>query len=78
MKFVTILCKITLYASAFFLVAMMVITCADVGGNILSGVDPKKMLECAEKMINIKRNWSNPFGDENTGEKIVKIIEENI
>ena len=34
MKLVSILCKITLYASAFFLVAMMVITCADVGGNI--------------------------------------------
>ncbi len=44
------------------------------GGNVLAGTDPKKILSQSKKMIKIKRNWPNPFGDGKSGQKIVKII----
>lgn len=46
----------------------------EIGCNILAGTNPGKMLECAKKMINIERNWKNPFGDGKSGEKIVNIL----
>jgi UDP-N-acetylglucosamine 2-epimerase (non-hydrolysing) len=47
----------------------------EVGSNVLVGTDPEKILEASKMSLNNKRNWSNPFGDGTTGEKIVKILE---
>ena len=49
----------------------------EAGGNILAGAEPQRILKCALKMVNKKRNWKNPFGDGRTGERIVNIIQKN-
>ena len=46
----------------------------DVGSNILAGTDSEKIINSVEKMINIQRSWSNPFGDGKTSELILKIL----
>ncbi len=46
----------------------------DCGANMLAGTDTKRILKCAEKMMNISRDWDNPFGDGKTGERIIEII----
>ena len=46
----------------------------EVGGNVLSGANPQKILQCASKMLNKKRNWKNPFGSGQAGKKIVDIL----
>ena len=47
---------------------------AEVGANVLVGVDPDKILEGARVMMDRKRNWGNPFGDGSAGERIVEIL----
>ena len=42
--------------------------------NILSGVEPDKILKSFSKMINKKRNWKNPFGAGKASKKIIDII----
>lgn len=42
-----------------------------VGANILAGTNPDKILECAKTMTARKTSWLNPFGDGNTGKRIV-------
>tara|TARA_Y100000310_G_scaffold82715_1_gene79325 strand:+ start:32912 stop:33973 length:1062 start_codon:yes stop_codon:yes gene_type:complete len=44
------------------------------GCNILSGVEPEKMIACAKEMVNKSRDWNSPYGDGKTGERIVEII----
>jgi len=46
----------------------------EVGSNILAEVNPDKILQSVNKMINKKRGWKNPFGLGRTGEKIIEII----
>lgn len=46
----------------------------DVGGNILAGYNKEKIISSAEIMLKKNRNWENPFGDGNTGKKIVEIL----
>jgi len=46
----------------------------DVGANIVSGVNSKKILSCASKMMQKKRTWKNPFGKGDTAKKIIQII----
>lgn len=48
----------------------------EVGSNILADCDPKKILNCTRKMIDIKRKWRNPFGDGRAGERIIEILRE--
>ena len=43
----------------------------ETGSNLLAGTNPEKILAAAETMINIPRNWSNPFG---TGDAAHRII----
>jgi len=50
----------------------------EVGSNVLAGVNPEKILADVIQMINIKRNWRNPFGNGNAGKKTVKIIKKMI
>lgn len=45
-----------------------------IGSNLLSGANSKKILSCVSKMLNIKRNWANPFGDGKAAKKIIEII----
>jgi len=49
----------------------------DVGGNILAGTYPEKILECSKIMLNKERNWENPLGDGKAGERILRIITKN-
>jgi UDP-N-acetylglucosamine 2-epimerase (non-hydrolysing) len=46
----------------------------EVGANILAGTEPKEILEKAKIMINVKRDWENPFGDGKAAVRIVSII----
>jgi UDP-N-acetylglucosamine 2-epimerase (non-hydrolysing) len=49
----------------------------EVGANILAGARSNFILEAAKLMINKKICWGNPFGDGKTGEKILRIIDNN-
>jgi len=44
-----------------------------VKSNILSGVDPNKILKCAVYMVK-KNSWNNPFGNGKSSSKIVDLI----
>ncbi|MBM3282937.1 UDP-N-acetylglucosamine 2-epimerase (non-hydrolyzing) [Candidatus Gottesmanbacteria bacterium] len=46
----------------------------EVGSNILVGTNPRKILNGVKKMINKRKEWSNPFGNGKTSETILKII----
>ena len=50
----------------------------EIGANMLAGSDPEKILACASSMLSKDSNWDNPFGDGCSGERIVKIIQEQI
>lgn len=45
-----------------------------VGSNVLAGTNPKKILECAKRMLRKTRNWKNPFGNGTASEKILSTI----
>jgi UDP-N-acetylglucosamine 2-epimerase (non-hydrolysing) len=44
----------------------------EVGSNILAGTDSDKILECTKMMATQRNSWKNPFGDGNTGRRIVE------
>ena len=44
----------------------------EVGSNILAGTDSDKILECTKMMTAQRNSWKNPFGDGNTGRRIVE------
>lgn len=44
------------------------------GVNILAGTDPEMILECAKKMLEDGKDWSNPFGDGQAGKRIVDYL----
>ena len=46
----------------------------DVGSNILAGTDPNRILNAAIEMSSLERNWKNPFGKGDSGEKIISIL----
>jgi UDP-N-acetylglucosamine 2-epimerase (non-hydrolysing) len=50
----------------------------EVGASVLAGNNPKKMVECAEKMILKEAKWKNPFGDGKAAENIIKILENQL
>jgi UDP-N-acetylglucosamine 2-epimerase (non-hydrolysing) len=47
-----------------------------VGSNILAGVDPKRMVEAAAKMMNRIQEWKNPYGDGEASVRIVGLVKE--
>ena len=47
----------------------------EAGSNMTAGTNPDKIIECVEIMLNKERNWENPFGDGNSGKKIMDILE---
>jgi UDP-N-acetylglucosamine 2-epimerase (non-hydrolysing) len=46
----------------------------DVGANVLAGTEAERIVECAKLMVGKKGNWVNPFGDGDSGQKIVEIL----
>ena len=46
----------------------------EVGANMLAGTDPEKIRDCARSMMDRDRDWENPFGDGNAGERIRRIM----
>lgn len=49
----------------------------DVGANLVTGLDYSNILSATQKMLTIKRSWSNPFGDGTTASKILEKILKN-
>jgi UDP-N-acetylglucosamine 2-epimerase (non-hydrolysing) len=49
----------------------------DVGANVLVGCDGGRIVEGVRKMIKVSGDWANPYGDGDTGERILEIIESN-
>jgi len=46
-----------------------------VGGNILAGTNPEKILKSVSEMVSKKRKWRNPLGSGKTAERIIEIIQ---
>ncbi|WP_317136585.1 non-hydrolyzing UDP-N-acetylglucosamine 2-epimerase [Methanochimaera problematica] len=46
----------------------------DVGANILSGTLSESIFKSVEKMMSIKAEWINPFGDGSSSKKILDIL----
>nr|MDO8100886.1 UDP-N-acetylglucosamine 2-epimerase (non-hydrolyzing) [Candidatus Njordarchaeota archaeon] len=49
----------------------------EVGANTLAGTEPEQILEKTKIMLNVERNWENPFGDGTAGSKIINTLLEN-
>jgi len=49
----------------------------EVGANYIAGTKPEDIIRGVNTMLNVKRNWSNPFGIEPT-KKIINIIEREL
>jgi len=45
-----------------------------VSSNILAGHDPEKILKSVELMLNVKKTWENPFGNGDSGKRIIEIL----
>ena len=48
----------------------------EVGANVLAGVGVEGIIAAVEKMIWVKSGWVNPYGNGNSGGRIVTIIED--
>ena len=46
----------------------------DVGVNMVAGIDPKKIVSYARKMLKFSRKYKSPLGDGNAAKKIVDIL----
>lgn len=46
----------------------------DVGSNVLAGTDPQVIVEKAMSMLKCTKMWKNPFGDGNSGHRIIEIL----
>lgn len=49
-----------------------------VGGNMLAGTDPSRILRSAMKMKAKKVSWKQPFGDGKAGERIIRILKKEL
>ncbi|MCW3975779.1 MAG: UDP-N-acetylglucosamine 2-epimerase (non-hydrolyzing) [Candidatus Bathyarchaeota archaeon] len=49
----------------------------EAGSNILAGTNPHNILLRTEYMLKKSREWINPFGDGNAGERIINIVQKN-
>jgi UDP-N-acetylglucosamine 2-epimerase (non-hydrolysing) len=50
----------------------------DVGSNVLAGTHPEDIVNAVSMMLHKEREGSNPFGDGQSGKKIVDILEKEI
>ncbi|TAJ43687.1 non-hydrolyzing UDP-N-acetylglucosamine 2-epimerase [Methanofollis fontis] len=45
-----------------------------IGCNVLAGTDPDRIINASQRMLSLEAGWKNPFGDENSGTCIVKLL----
>ena len=50
----------------------------EVGSNVLAGTEPDEIVKKARHMLNKSNSWPNPFGDGRAGERIVRIVREEL
>jgi len=50
----------------------------EVGSNVLAGTEPREIVSKTAQMLNVKRDWANPFGDGKAGERITQILRERL
>lgn len=50
----------------------------EVGSNVLAGTDPHEIVEKAGLMLSRDNHWKNPFGDGHAGERIIRILGEEL
>ncbi len=50
----------------------------DVGGNILAGTDPNRILAAARDVMGRRKGWKNPFGDGKTAQKIIGVLKKGL
>lgn len=50
----------------------------EAGANVLSGVNPENIYECAKDMLTRDSNWKNPFGKGDSANRIITIINDQI
>jgi UDP-N-acetylglucosamine 2-epimerase (non-hydrolysing) len=50
----------------------------EVGSNILAGTDPETILEASKIGYAHNKTWTNPFGDGNSSQKIIEILERKL
>jgi UDP-N-acetylglucosamine 2-epimerase (non-hydrolysing) len=46
----------------------------EVGANMLAGADPERIVAAARAMVARSREWENPFGDGQSGARIVELL----
>lgn len=46
----------------------------DVGANMLAGTGSQRIINGARKMFDTREGWQNPFGEGNTGQRIIQIL----
>lgn len=46
--------------------------------NIFCGDDYDRIVRGVEKMLQVKRDWGNPFGDESSAARIVEVIQREL
>jgi len=50
----------------------------EVGSNVLAGTEPEEIVKKVEYMLNRPKGWPNPFGDGRAGERIVRIVRDEV
>lgn len=50
----------------------------EIGANIIVGTKSENVLKGIEKMLCSMKNWKQPFGDGNTGKKIIEILTQKL
>ena len=50
----------------------------EVGSNILDGTLPEKIVASTRDMLKRRNSWDNPFGNGKAGERIVRILFEEV
>ncbi|MFH0829332.1 MAG: UDP-N-acetylglucosamine 2-epimerase (non-hydrolyzing) [Candidatus Kerfeldbacteria bacterium] len=50
----------------------------DVGGNVLVGSDEKKLIDAVDHFARTKIEWSNPFGDGHSAERMIDIATSHV
>lgn len=50
----------------------------EIGSNKIAGVEPESVLQKTIEMMASKRNWTTPYGDGRTAEKIIDIVTKNL
>jgi len=46
----------------------------EAGSNVLAGTNPRNIIEKVRFMLNENKSWENPFGDGQTGKRIIHIL----